>query len=129
VRPRLQTHASPLITALICATFWAPWHVFLWFGEGKSVVGWRYWVDIYINVISAAIVIGWFYSRSKGSILVGGNTHAARSTAIAFLANLNWDMRDVTVLAAALPMVIPDRMWRRLPSGHPAVYTSETLAA
>jgi len=33
------------------------------------------------------VIIGWFYNRSKGSILVAGITHAAANTAFDFFPN------------------------------------------
>jgi membrane protease YdiL (CAAX protease family) len=129
VRPRLQARVSPLATALILAAFWAPWHAFVWYAEGQPVFTWEYWVDAYINVIPASIVIGWFYNRSKGSILVAGIAHAASNTAFAFLPNLDWGVFNGIVFVAAIALVLLDRMWKRLPSENPAVYTSASPTA
>lgn len=129
VRPRLQARVSPLATALILAAFWAPWHAFLWYAEGQPVFTWEYWAGAYINVIPASIVIGWFYNRSKGSILVAGIAHAASNTAFAFLPNLDWDVFNVVVFVAAIALVLIDRMWKRLPAENPAVYSSPSSAA
>lgn len=129
VRPRLQARVSPLATALILAAFWAPWHAFLWYAEGQPVFTWEYWVGAYINVIPASIVIGWFYNRSKGSILVAGTAHAASNTAFAFLPNLDWGVFNVVVFVAAIALVLIDRMWVRLPLENPAVHTSAPAAA
>jgi membrane protease YdiL (CAAX protease family) len=129
VRPRLQARVSPLATALILAAFWAPWHAFLWYAEGQPVFTWEFWVGAYINVIPASVVIGWFYNRSKGSILVAGIAHAASNTAFAFLPNLDWDVFNGIVFVAAFALVLLDRMWRRLPAENPAVYTSPQAAA
>lgn len=108
---------------------WAPWHMFLWYAEGQPVFTWKYWIDAYINVIPASIVIGWFYNRSKGSILVAGITRAASNTAFAFHPKLDWDVYKVTVFVAAFVMVLIDGMWKKLPPGNPGVYTSTSLAA
>jgi membrane protease YdiL (CAAX protease family) len=128
-RPRLQAHFSPLITALIMTIFWAPWHVFLWYAEGRSVLNLNYWIDTIIYLIPASIVIGWFFNRSKGSIMVAGIAHAASNTAFAFLPNLDWYAFNITVSVAALVMVIIDKMWKKLPQGNSAVYSSTSMAA
>ncbi len=121
-RPRLQVRVSPLITALIVTLFWAPWHAFLWYAEGQNVLSLNYWIDTYVNLIPLSIVCGWLYNRSKGSILVVGIAHAAANTVIDFLPNLNWDVFTMTMYAAAFLMVLLDKMWKKLPTDHPAVY-------
>ncbi len=121
-RPRLQVRVSPLITALIVTLFWAPWHAFLWYAEGQNVMSINYWIDTYVNLIPLSIVCGWMYNRSKGSILVVGIAHAASNTVVDFLPNLNWSVFTMTMYAAAFLMVLVDRMWKKLPTDHPAVY-------
>ena len=73
------------------------------------------------------MIIGWFYNRSKGSILVAGIAHAAANTAIAFFPNLDWTVYILTAVVAALVMIVVDRMWKKLPSDHPAVYQDPVL--
>jgi membrane protease YdiL (CAAX protease family) len=128
-RPRLQAHVSPLITALIVTLFWAPWHAFLWYAEGQNVLSLNYWIDTYIHLIPVSIVFGWLYNRSKGSILVVGIAHSASNTVVEFLPNLNWHVFILTIYAAALLMILVDRMWKKLPSGNSAVYSSTSNAA
>ena len=128
-RPRLQAYFNPLITALIMTIFWAPWHAFLWYAEGKNVFNLDFWIDTTIYLIPASIVIGWFFIRSKRSILVAGIAHAASNTVFAFLPNLDWHTFNITVAVAAFMMVIVDRMWKKLPSENQAVYSSTSLAA
>jgi membrane protease YdiL (CAAX protease family) len=89
-RPRLQAHVSPLITALIVTLFWAPWHAFLWYVKGQDVFSLHYWIDTYFDLMPDAIIYGWLFNRSKGSILVVGIAHAARNTAAKSLPGLDW---------------------------------------
>jgi len=35
---------------------------------------------------------------------------------------LDWTVYTLTSAAAALVMIVADRMWKKLPSDHPAVY-------
>jgi membrane protease YdiL (CAAX protease family) len=120
--PRMQSFMSPLIACLILNFFWPLWHVFLWSAEGKDIFSLAYWIKTYLELLPATVIIGWFYNRSKGSILVAGITHAAANTAFAFFPNLDWTVYDLTVAVAALVMILADRMWKKLPPDHPAVY-------
>jgi membrane protease YdiL (CAAX protease family) len=129
VLPRLQTRTSPLIAALIIAFFWAPWHVFLWQATGSPVLSFQFWALQYSIHIPSSLFIVWICNRAHGSILVAGITHAAANTVMAFIPLQ--DMRGVYTIwiAAALVMILVDRMWKKLPSGHPAVYRSPESAA
>jgi hypothetical protein len=68
------------------------------------------------------VTISWLYNRSKGSILVVGIAHAGANTDFAFFPNLDWIVYNWTAAAAALIVIVADRMWKKLPSDHPAVY-------
>lgn len=68
------------------------------------------------------MTLGWLHNRSKGSILVAGIAHAAANTTFAFFPNLDWAVYNWTVGGAALVMIVVDRMWKKLPADHPAVY-------
>jgi membrane protease YdiL (CAAX protease family) len=122
--PRLQTRTSPMIAALILAFFWAPWHFFLWQAEGSPIFTWQYWVETYLNLIPATFFIVWFYNRSHGSILVAGIAHAVANTTFFFLTNLDWQSYDMILYIVVIGMVVFDRMWKKLPFDHPAVYQS-----
>jgi len=125
--PRLQTRASPLITALIIAVFWAPWHFFFWQTDGKPVMTLQFWALMYAGHILLSVVIVWICNRAKGSILVAGIMHAAINTVQAFIPI--GDLLLLTLSVAALVMIIADRMWEKLPPDHPAVYRSPEHAA
>jgi membrane protease YdiL (CAAX protease family) len=125
--PRLQARTSPLIACLVLNVFWPLWHFFLWMAEGKPVYSPEYWGQTYLTHLSATVVIGWFYNRSKGSILVAGIAHAAANTAFAFFTNLDWAIYNWTAAVAALVLILVDRMWKKLPTDHPAVYQTPAL--
>jgi membrane protease YdiL (CAAX protease family) len=124
--PRLQARTSPLVASLIIALFWINWHWFLWQAEGNPVFSWQYWIVQYALHIPASVIIGWFYNRSQGSILVAGIAHAAANTADAFL-NLDLTVFPLTLAFVALVLIVVDRMWKKLPSDHPAVYQEPAL--
>lgn len=121
-QPRLQARVSPLVACLILNIFWPLWHFFLWMAEGKPIYSPEFWGQTYLTHLSATVVIAWFFNRSKGSILVAGIAHAAANTAFTFFPNLDWAIYNWTVGVAALALIVIDRMWKRLPSDHPAVY-------
>lgn len=122
--PRLQARTSPLVAALIIALFWVPWHFFLWQAEGSPVLTWQYWLQQYIPIIPASVIIVWICNRARGSILVAGITHAAMNTAEAFIPVGDGWIMVLTLLAAVLMFILIDRMWRKLPSDQPVVYRS-----
>jgi membrane protease YdiL (CAAX protease family) len=124
----LQTRTSPLIAALIIALFWAPWHFFLWQATGSPVLTFQFWALQYSIHIPSSLFLVWICNRAHGSILVAGITHAAANTVMAFIPIQ--DMRGIYIIwmAAASVMILVDRMWKKLPSDHPAVYRSPELA-
>jgi membrane protease YdiL (CAAX protease family) len=122
VLPRLQTRTSPLIAALIIALFWAPWHFFLWQATGSPVMTPGFWTGQYALHTLSSVFIVWICNRARGSILVAGITHAAANTVMAFVPLQDMRGLYLTWVAAALAMILSDRMWKRLPGDHPAVY-------
>jgi membrane protease YdiL (CAAX protease family) len=122
--PRLQERTSPLIAALVIAFFWVPWHLFGWQAEGKPILSLQYWIAMYIGHILLSVLIVWICNRAKGSILVAGFTHAATNTVQAFIPIQSMQSLFLTLFIAVLVMILVDRMWKKLPSDHPAVYRS-----
>lgn len=118
--PRLQARTSPLVAALVIAFFWVPWHFFAWQAEGKQVSTLQYWIEMYIGHILLSVLIVWICNRANGSILVAGIAHAAMNTVQAFAPFGNKLFLVLSV--AALVMILVDRMWKKLPTDHLAVY-------
>jgi membrane protease YdiL (CAAX protease family) len=127
--PRMQIHLSQLIASLIISLLWINWHLFLWKAEGNPLSSWEYWVIQYALHITTALIIGWIYNRSKGSILVTGITHAAANTGNAVFSNMDPLILILVLSVAALVMILVDRMWKKLPPDHPAVFHAPTLVA
>jgi membrane protease YdiL (CAAX protease family) len=125
--PRLQAGTSPFIASLVLAFFWAPWHFFLWQAEGSPVSSMQYWVEQYVGLIPATFLIVWLYNRSRGSILVAGIAHAAANTAFAFLSGVDWFVLAAVNYVTVFLLVMVDRMWKKLPSNHLAVYQAPAL--
>jgi len=125
--PRLQARTSPLIASLVIAFFWVPWHFFLWKAQG---VTWN--TELMTNnalIVLSSIITGWFYNRSKGNILVAGIIHAEENTYTKLLLNMDWNTYLVLKAVVALAIILVDRMWKKLPPDHPAVYRSPQPAA
>lgn len=127
--PRLQRHTSPLIASLILACFWAPWHLFLWQSQRQAVMTLNFWIANSSLIVLSSIITGWFYNRSQGSILVAGIVHAAENTNARLFLILDWNGYLVLKAVVALVIILAGRMWKRLPSDHPAVYRDPVLAA
>jgi membrane protease YdiL (CAAX protease family) len=126
--PRLQSRTSPLIASLILAFFWVPWHFVLWQAQGQAVMSWNFWIANSSLIILSSIITAWFYNRSKGSILVAGIIHAAENTNARLLLILDWNMYLVLKAVVALVCILAGRMWKKLPSEHPAVYQDLALS-
>ena len=120
--PRMQARLSPLIASLIISLLWINWHLFLWKAEGNPFSSWEYWIVQYALHITTALIIGWLYNRSRGSILVAGIAHAAANTGNAVFSRMDPLILILVLAVAALVMILADRMWKKLPSDHPAVY-------
>ena len=127
--PRLQTRTSPLIASLFLACFWVPWHYFLWLSQGAAVTTFDFWLKNGSMIILSSIITAWFYNRSKGSILVAGIVHAADNTSARLLLIQDWYIYLLLLKAVvALAIVLLDRMWKKLPPDHPAIYRSPEFA-
>jgi len=126
--PRLQKRTNPLIAALVIAFFWVPWHLFGWQAEGKPVLDPQYWAVIYIGHVLLSVLIVWIFNRANGNILVAGVTHAAANTVQAFIPIQHIQSLYLTLFVAVLVLILVDRMWKKLPSDHPAVYQTPALA-
>jgi len=120
VLPRLQARTSPLLASLIIGFIWACWHFPYWRSDGRPVLTLEFWIEMWIGHILASFLIVWMYNRSKGSILVAGIAHAALNTYQAFAPFSN--SLYLVLSAAVLVVILGDRMWKRLPTNHPAVY-------
>jgi hypothetical protein len=90
--------------------------------EGQPVSAVEFLVAMYIGHLLVSVLIVWIYNRAGGSILVAGITHAALNTAQAFIPYQDIRSLYPTLLIAALILILVDRMWKKLPTDHPAVY-------
>lgn len=117
--PRLQAMTSPLAASLIIALFWFPWHLPLKLGN-PDLIPMIYYA---LHFIPTSIFLTWLYNRTKGSILAVGVAHVVGNLAGKFLFPIT-DARLVVSFIAVLVLILLDRMWKKLPSDHQAVYRS-----
>jgi membrane protease YdiL (CAAX protease family) len=122
--PRLQKRLNPLFAALVTVFYWMLWNIVLWQAQGQHIFSPQYWMETILFNVLASCVLVWFYNRSRGSILTAGVNHAALITT-----NLFFPFRLGTAVYLVWAIIIvglifADRMWRKLPSEHPAVYKS-----
>ncbi len=117
--PRLQARYPVIVSIGIVWFFWAAWHLPYDFGRGIPLA------DILENRIVwnlvFAILMSWVYNRTNGSILAPALLHPAMNT---FGNNLGGsDLSGYIFIGLALFAIVYDKMWKRLPAEHPAVYS------
>ncbi|MFH1196469.1 MAG: CPBP family glutamic-type intramembrane protease [bacterium] len=120
--PRFQLRVSPLLAALLLALIWVPWHYFLWQAEGRAINTFSFWYSSYLIHIPSSVIVCWIFNRSKGSILIAGITHASANTIMAMLGGWDITVLAITLYVFVIIIIFTDRMWRKLPEGHEAVY-------
>ena len=117
---RLQENYSPLIANLLLWAYLVVWHIpndIIQYREGGYLL---VRIGLYPFI---TLLFGWVYNRTRGSILAPALFHAS--------------MNSINTLGTALPVtnagsvllvlfavfaILIDRMWKKLPSDHPAVY-------
>ncbi len=116
--PRLQARYPVIVAGLIVGYLWSFWHLPYDIGEGVPAA-WilqnrLLWTPLF------GIVMTWLYNRTKGSLLAPALFHPAMNT---FGNNfLITPLGNVLFIGLAIYSILSDRMWKKLPSDHPAVY-------
>ena len=121
--PRLQTRYPVIIAIGIVWFFWALWHLPYDIGLGTSAD------SILLNRtlynFTWSIYFAWVYNRTKGSILAPALFHPSMNTF-----GDHFPVTPVTTIlfvALAVFAILYDRMWKKLPPDHPAVYQEPAL--
>jgi len=116
--PRLQARCPVIVSGLIVGYLWSFWHLPYDIGEGVPTA-WilqnrLLWTPLF------GIVMTWLYNRTNGSLLAPALFHPAMNT---FGNNfLITPLGNILFIGLAIYAIVSDRMWKRLPSDHPAVY-------
>jgi len=118
--PRLQARYPVIVSAGIVWFFWALWHLPYDIGEGVELA-WILENRLLWNLIFS-IFMTWLYNRTNGSILAPALFHTAMNT---FGNNFpRTTISESLFIGLAIFAFLSDRMWRKLPSDHPAIYRS-----
>lgn len=117
--PRLQARYPVIVSAVIVGFFWALWHLPLDIGTGVPTTGMLI-NRLLFNTLLFSILMAWLYNRTNGSILAPVLFHAAMN---AFGDQFSVNIASGVLFAGlAIVAIVSDRMWKKLPSDHPAVY-------
>ncbi|HEY5730329.1 MAG TPA: CPBP family intramembrane glutamic endopeptidase [Anaerolineales bacterium] len=116
--PRFQARYSMIVAGLMVAYLWSFWHLPYDIGEGVPAA-WiiqnrLFWTPLY------GILMTWLYNRTNGSLLAPALFHPAMNTfGNSFLIT---PLGNILFIGLAIYAVVSDRMWKKLPPDHPAVY-------
>jgi len=117
---RLQAKYSPITSAFILWFFMVIWHIpydlIQYAGGGYLTVR----IGLYTVI---TILFTWVYNRTGGSILAVAIFHASMNSMNPLVGILPITTAgNIIFVIFAIAVVLVDRMWRKLPAGHPAVY-------
>jgi membrane protease YdiL (CAAX protease family) len=117
---RLQGSYSPLVTNLLLWVYLVAWHIpndIIQYREGGYLL---IRIGLYPFI---TILFGWVYNRTRGSILAPALFHASMNSMNTLQSALPGTSAGFVLLVLfAVFAVLYDRMWKKLPADHPAVY-------
>ena len=120
--PRLQARYPVIVAGLIVGYLWAFWHLPYDIGEGVPTA-WilqnrLFWTPLF------GIIMTWLYNRTNGSLLAPALFHPAMNT---FGNNfLITPVGNILFIGLAIYAIVSDRMWKKLPTDHQAVFHQPT---
>ena len=124
---RLQAKYSPLVTCVILWFLMVIWHI------PNDIVQYRDGGYLLVRIILypfITILFAWVYNRTHGSILAPAVFHASMNSMNPLMGIFPITTAgNIFLVGLAIFAVVSDRMWRRLPGGHPAVYQDGTIPA
>ena len=117
---RLQVNYSPLVTNLLLWVYLIAWHIpndiIQYRGGGYLLIR----IGLYPFI---TILFGWVFNRTRGGILAPALFHASMNSINTLQSALPGTSAGFVLLVLfAVFAVLYDRMWQKLPAGHPAVY-------
>ena len=123
--PRLQARYPVIFAIGFIWFFEALWHIPLYLGM-KLPINWII-LTCTVTFLHDAVLLAWVYNRTNGSILAPALLHPSINT----FYNLFPDNPITTILfvGVAFIAIVYDRMWKKLPSDHPAVIQPLVLEA
>jgi membrane protease YdiL (CAAX protease family) len=117
---RMQVRYSPLAANLILWVLLVIWHI------PNDIVQYAnsgYVLVRFVLYPFITILFGWVYNRTGGSILTPAIFHASMNGLNPLVGVVPMTTAgNVILIGVTLIAIASDRMWRRLPADHPAVY-------
>jgi membrane protease YdiL (CAAX protease family) len=117
---RLQARYNPLVANLILWFLMVIWHI------PNDIVQYRDsgYLMVRIGLYPfITILFGWIFNRTRGSILAPAIFHASMNSMNPLMGVFPITTAgNILLIGLALVAIVSDRMWRRLPEHHPAVY-------
>jgi membrane protease YdiL (CAAX protease family) len=117
---RLQVRFSPLVTAFILWFFMVIWHI------PNDILQYQHGGYLMVRIVlyvCITILFTWIYNRTDGSILAVVIFHASMNSMNPLMGILPITTAgNIMLIGFGILVVVWDRMWRRLPQNHPAVF-------
>ena len=117
---RLQQKYSPLTTAFILWFCMVVWHI------PNDLLQYQHGGYLMVRIVLYAfitVLFTWTYNRTNGSILAVVLFHASMNSMNPLMGILPVTTAgNILLIAFAILVVFRDRMWKRLPDNHPAVF-------
>jgi membrane protease YdiL (CAAX protease family) len=124
---RMQVQYSPLGASIILWVLMVIWHI------PNDIVQYQYggYALVRIGLYPfITILFAWVYNRTNGSILAPAVFHASMNSMNPLVGAFPITTAgNILLVGFAVVAVISDRMWRRLPGDHPAVYQDVVASA
>jgi membrane protease YdiL (CAAX protease family) len=125
--PRLQNLYSPLVATLILAVIWTVWYLPLYY-NGMYPGGFDAFLTRFTWNIGLTFLFTWIYNHTRGSLLLVTLFHGSINTAGTLIITPvgisgPYSLAYIVLInIAAIVVIIADKMWRKLPEDHEAVY-------
>ncbi|MBN2733486.1 MAG: CPBP family intramembrane metalloprotease [Methanomicrobiaceae archaeon] len=125
--PRLQYLYSPLVGTLLLGIIWTIWHLPLHL-NGVYGNGMDGFIERFYFNIGVTFLFTWIYNHSRGSLLMTTFFHTSVNTTAtvllipAAITGPYYLVFCALVNIAAIFAIIKDKMWKKLPGDHEAVY-------
>jgi membrane protease YdiL (CAAX protease family) len=122
---RLQARYSPLVANLLLCFLMVIWHI------PNDIVQYRDGGYLMVRILLypfITILFGWVYNRTGGSILAPALFHASMNSMNPLMGIMPITTAgNILLVGITRVAIVADRMWRRLPADHPAVYRETTV--
>jgi membrane protease YdiL (CAAX protease family) len=123
---RLQGRYCPLAVNLLLWVYLVLWHIpndIIQYREGGYLL---FRFGLYPSI---TILFGWIYNRTQGSILAPALFHASMNSMNTLQEAVpGTNAGFVILILFSIFAILSDRMWRKLPANHPAVFLEGNAA-